>query len=206
MNMKNIYANPYKYAVKCNIPFELAKIMCKKQRHFRKEERKHRMYCPKCGSKELIFEGGSYEEGYGDFIECDSCGETFDCSEVPNSEYANLTGFEDFDPVLFFAGDKAGACGDAVTHEEWVSFARKMITGKEMKTYKCLSDCVFPCLNEYEEDSGRKYSVLKGSLWECEHDYAGYSNERLYLKDGNSDVDYIDVSREGLEQFFVRVS
>lgn len=51
MNMKSIYSNPYKYAVKCNIPFDLAKIMCLKQRHFDKEERKHRMYCPVCKSK-----------------------------------------------------------------------------------------------------------------------------------------------------------
>ena len=53
MNMKSIYSNPYKYAVKCNIPFELAKIMCLKQRHFYKEEKKHRMYCPICKSKNL---------------------------------------------------------------------------------------------------------------------------------------------------------
>ena len=66
-NMRSIYANPYKYAIECDIPFSLAKIMCKKQRHFEKEQRKHRMYCPVCKSKNLVFESGSYEEGYGDF-------------------------------------------------------------------------------------------------------------------------------------------
>lgn len=137
MNMKSIYANPYKYAVKCNIPFELAKIMCLKQRHFHKEERKHRMYCPICKSKNMIFEGGSYEEGYGDFIECTDCGETFDCDEVPNVEYASLTGWEDFDAVLYFSDTEnkldgwMEACG-ATTHEEWLKFATKMITGRSI--------------------------------------------------------------------------
>lgn len=134
MNMKSIYANPYKYACTCNIPIELAKIACLKQRHFIKEQRKHRMYCPVCKSKNLIFEGGSYEEGYGDFIECEDCGETFDCDKVPNAEYASLTGWEDFDAVLYFSNTKnksegwMAACG-ATTYEEWLEFATKMIIG-----------------------------------------------------------------------------
>lgn len=136
MNMKSIYANPYKYACKCNIPIELAKIACLKQRHFDKEQKKHPMYCPVCKSKHLIFESGSYEEGYDDFIECDDCGETFDCNKVPNSEYASLTGWEDFDAVLYFStccGNKLegreAACGSA-EREEWLEFAKKMIIGK----------------------------------------------------------------------------
>ena len=74
MNMRSIYANPYKYACKCDIPIELAKIACLKQRHFIKEQQKHPMYCPICKSKNMNFESGSYEEGYGDFIECEDCG------------------------------------------------------------------------------------------------------------------------------------
>ena len=135
MNMKSIYANPYKYAVKCNITFELAKIMCLKQRHFYKEQRKHPMCCPVCKSKRLNYESGSYEEGYGEFIECYDCGKTFDCDEVPNVEYASLTGWEDFDAVLYFSNTEnksegwKEACG-AETHEEWLKFATKMITGR----------------------------------------------------------------------------
>lgn len=132
--MRSIYANPYKYASQCNIPIALAKIACKKQRHNEKEQRKHPMKCPVCSSKYLMYNHGSYEEGYSDFIECKNCGETFDCNEVPNIEYANLTGFEDFDVVLFFStydsiteGWKE-ACG-ATTREEWVTFAKKTILG-----------------------------------------------------------------------------
>lgn len=66
MNMRSIYANPYKYACKCDIPIELAKIACLKQRHFIKEQQKHPMYCPICKSKNMNFESGSYEEGYGE--------------------------------------------------------------------------------------------------------------------------------------------
>ena len=140
MNMRSIYANPYKYACKCDIPIELAKIACLKQRHFIKEQQKHPMYCPVCKSKNMIFEGGSYEEGYGDFIECEDCGETFDYNEVPNAEYASLTGWEDFDAVLYFSSNTENksegwkkACG-AETHEEWLKFATEMITGREIKT------------------------------------------------------------------------
>ena len=135
---RSIYSNPYKYAIECNVPFELAKIACAKQRHFEKDARKHRMYCPICKSKELVFEEGSYEEGYGDFIECQNCGETFNINEVPNSQYARLTGWEDFDAVLYYSCTKnktAGwmeACG-ATSHEEWVEFAKKVIIGKKRK-------------------------------------------------------------------------
>ena len=135
MNMRSIYANPYKYACKCDIPIELAKIACLKQRHFIKEQQKHPMYCPICKSKNMNFESGSYEEGYGDFIECKDCGETFDCNQVPNVEYASLTGCEDFDAVLYFSNTNnksegwREACG-AETHEEWLEFATKMIIGR----------------------------------------------------------------------------
>ena len=135
MNMRSIYANPYKYACQCCIPIELAKIACKKQRHFLKEQRKHRMYCPVCKSKNVVFEMGSYEEGYGDFIECEDCGETFDCNEVPNVEYASLSGWEDFDAVLYFSNTEnksdgwKEACG-TTTHKEWIEFATKNIIGR----------------------------------------------------------------------------
>ena len=134
--MRSIYDNPYKYAVVCNIPFWLAKIACKKQRHLLKEVNKHRMYCPTCGSRHLGFEGGSYEEGYSDYIYCEDCGSQFDVVEVPNSAYASLTGWEDFDPVLYFGcrenktqGWKE-ACGGE-TYEEWLLFAKNIILGYE---------------------------------------------------------------------------
>lgn len=135
MNMRSIYANPYKYACKCNIPIELAKIACLKQRHFIKEQKKHPMHCPICKSKNMIFESGSYEEGYGDFIECEDCGETFDCDKVPNAEYASLTGWEDFDGVLYLSTteNKSEGWKEAYgfeTHEEWLKFATKTIIGR----------------------------------------------------------------------------
>ena len=42
----------------------------------KKEQKKHPCRCPACGSKHLYYEHGSYEEGYGDFVECTDCGET----------------------------------------------------------------------------------------------------------------------------------
>lgn len=134
MNMRSIYANPYKYACECNIPIELAKIACKKFRHIEKVQRKHFIYCPVCDSKHLYFEHGSYEECYSAFFECENCGETFCPSEIPNIEYL-VTDMDNFDPVLYFSctNNKLNgwkeACG-ATTLEEWVQFAIRMIIGR----------------------------------------------------------------------------
>ena len=136
MNMRSIYANPYKYACKCDVPIELAKIACLKHRHINKEQRKHKVYCPSCGSKHLYFEMGSYEEGYSDFFECEDCGETFSPSEIPNVEYFDFMGWADFDAVLYFSNTEnklegwKEACG-ATTHEEWLEFARANIIGNK---------------------------------------------------------------------------
>ena len=132
---RSLYDNPYKYACVCSVPLKLAKIACKKQRHLEKEQKKHPCRCPACGSKHLYYEHGSYEEGYGDYVECNNCGETYDPDEIPNIEYGSLTPFEDFDPVIYFSltenkldGWKE-ACG-AETHEEWIHFAEIMIAGR----------------------------------------------------------------------------
>ena len=137
MNKKNrsLYSNPYKYACVCNVPLNLAKIACKKQRHLEKEQKKHPCRCPVCGSKHSYYEHDSYVEGYGDFVECNNCGETYDPDEIPNIEYESLEPFEDFDPVIYFSlteNKEEGwkeACG-AETREQWIQFAEKMITGR----------------------------------------------------------------------------
>lgn len=131
--MSGIYLNPYKYAVECNIPIDLAKIACKKYRHFYKEQRKHIPRCPKCGSKKLEVEYGSYEEGYDGFITCESCDEAFDFNEIGNIKYLPYYG-DYFDAVLYFASyedKKQGwleACGTE-TLEGWHRFAEDMIIG-----------------------------------------------------------------------------
>lgn len=133
--LRSLYDNPYKYACVCSVPLKLAKIACKKQRHLEKEQKKHPCRCLACGSKHLYYGHGSYEEGYGDYVECNNCGETYDPCEIPNIKYGSLTPFEDFDPVIYFSltenkleGWKE-ACGTE-THEEWIHFAEKMIAGR----------------------------------------------------------------------------
>lgn len=133
--MRNIYDNPYKYACKCNVPYELAKIACLVYRHRKKEHRKHKPYCPVCKSKKIYYETGSYEEGYEDFCGCEECGETFAVEEIPNYENIRVFG-DDFDMVLYFSttdNKESGwleACG-ATTLEEWQNFARRMIIGQQ---------------------------------------------------------------------------
>lgn len=126
----SIYANPKKYARKTQIPLGLAKIECRKQKQIDKKRKKIR--CPRCKRKALHYISGSYEEGYGAFIECDNCGEAFDPNEIKNSEL--LCYGSDFDAVLYFAKTKHSpngwieACGSDKV-EDWHKFARNMIVG-----------------------------------------------------------------------------
>lgn len=97
---KGIYGNPYKYAYECDVPIELARAVCKYQR--RLDNMRYRATkCPVCKDRALEFEGGSYEEGYGDFIYCDSCGEAFDVEEIEKSWL--LHWWSDFDAILWYS-------------------------------------------------------------------------------------------------------
>ena len=132
--MRNIYDNPYKYACVCNVPYELAKIACKKQRHLEKEYAKHKPHCPVCNSKRMHIVSDSYEEGYGSYCECEDCGTGFDFTEVPNSDYIRTYG-DDFDVVVYFSitrNKEKGwleACGSDKL-EDWHRFAKNMISGR----------------------------------------------------------------------------
>ena len=98
--MSSIYSNPYKYAYECDVPIELARAVCKYQR--RLENMRYRATkCPVCKDRALEFEGGSYEEGYDDYIYCDSCGEAFDVGEITHGWL--LHGWSDFDVILWYS-------------------------------------------------------------------------------------------------------
>lgn len=105
LSKKSIYANPYKYAYICDVPIEYARIVQKRENNIAKIVYNARK-CPKCGSRSLCFEGGSYEEGYGDYIYCDNenCEETFLVSDINNGQY--LSGWFDFDSVLWASRGK----------------------------------------------------------------------------------------------------
>jgi len=132
-NNKSIYNSPKKYAKRCDIPLNLAKIQCKK---YKKEARQRKkIKCPACHRKSLVFCGGSYEEGYGDYIECAACGEAYAPEEIKNG-YMLHFGW-DFDVVLYYSGKtpeekisgRLEACGSEKI-EDWVKFAEDEIRGK----------------------------------------------------------------------------
>lgn len=126
----SIYASSKKYAKKCQIPLSLAKIECRKQRKIERSRKK--ITCPMCKHKSLGYEMGSYEEGYGDFIGCAFCGETYGPEEIKNGDL--LAYGADFDAVLYFCKTKDSqdgwieACGSD-NIEDWHKFARRMIIG-----------------------------------------------------------------------------
>jgi len=98
--VKSIYNNPYKYAYKCDVPIELARAVCKYQRKLEKMTRKAAK-CPMCNTYELVLEHGSYEEGYDDYIYCDSCDQSFSVAEIENGYL--LYGWSDFDIILWYS-------------------------------------------------------------------------------------------------------
>ena len=127
--MSSVYDNPYKYAVICDVPIELARAVCKIQRKTDKMRYKARK-CPVCKGRGLEAEFGSYEEGYGDYIGCDHCGATFDLKEIENGFL--LFGLQDFDVILWFSvhkKDRQEKLG-IKNIEEWHEWAWKELKGK----------------------------------------------------------------------------
>lgn len=75
-----------------------------------------------------------------------------------------------------------------------------------MKTYKCVKEFELPFFDEAGRMTNDIHKVSKDSVWEYAHVYTSNSNARLYLKEGNSDFEYIDITYERMEQHFVRVA
>lgn len=75
-----------------------------------------------------------------------------------------------------------------------------------METYKCIKEFELPFFDEDGRMTDGFHKVSKSSVWEYAHDYTSNSDTRLYLKDGNSDFEYIDITDERLKEFFVRIA
>jgi len=89
------------------------------------------MICPECSHKSLEFEGGSYEEGYGDFIACNQCDFTSDVE----TKFEPLVYGNDFDVLMWFAMDIERNGIKEVEHEigcSWSEFCTKTIIEEDM--------------------------------------------------------------------------
>ncbi|MCK2000725.1 hypothetical protein MZM54_04890 [[Brevibacterium] frigoritolerans] len=108
----SLYNNPKEYAKETMMSIEQATLRCE---HFKKIQQimHEAKKCPKCGKHSLGIEGGSYEEGYSDYVYCENdevvviengeelftdCGFTSDVKE----EYEPLNHWYDFDVILSF--------------------------------------------------------------------------------------------------------
>lgn len=111
----SIYNNPEMYAKETHITLEQAEIRCA---HFRKLEELSYIAkkCPSCGQHTLVYEEGSYEEGYSSYVYCENDklniiedGEEYesDCEFTSNvtKPYEAIRGVGDLDIVLMFAFD-----------------------------------------------------------------------------------------------------
>lgn len=75
-----------------------------------------------------------------------------------------------------------------------------------METYKCIKAFALPFFDEDGRMTNGIHEVAKDSVWESSPDYTSNSEIRLYLKEGNSDFEYIDITYKRMEQNFIRVA
>lgn len=75
-----------------------------------------------------------------------------------------------------------------------------------MEIYKCVKEFELPFFDEDGRMTDGIHKVSVDSVWEYANDYVSNSEARLYLKEGNSDFEYIDITYSRLDEFFIRVS
>lgn len=75
-----------------------------------------------------------------------------------------------------------------------------------MEIYKCIKEFEISFFDEDGRMTSKSHKVSKDSIWEYAHDYTSNSDCRLYLKDGNSDFEFIDITYERKDKFFLRIS
>ena len=75
-----------------------------------------------------------------------------------------------------------------------------------MEVYKCTKEFELPPFDEEGRMTNGIHKVAKNSQWEYAYGYSSNSDCRLYLKDGNSDFEYIDITYDQLDNFFKRIS
>ena len=75
-----------------------------------------------------------------------------------------------------------------------------------MEKYKCIKEFELPFFDEDGRVTEGIHTISKGSIWEYAHDYKSNSDVRMYLIGGNSDFEYIDITYESMEKYFVRVA
>ena len=75
-----------------------------------------------------------------------------------------------------------------------------------METYKCIKEFELPFFDKNGRMTSGIHKVSIGSIWEYAYDYTSNSDARLYLREGNSDFEYIDITYERMENHFMRVA
>ena len=73
-----------------------------------------------------------------------------------------------------------------------------------MEIYKCIEEFELPFFDKDGRMTDGIHKVKKDSEWEYAEDYTSSSDVRLYLKNGNSDFEYIDITYERLDSYFIR--
>jgi len=74
-----------------------------------------------------------------------------------------------------------------------------------MEVYKCIESFEIAHFQNGKIIGGF-HKVVKGSIWEYAHDYTSNSDCRLYLKDGDSDFEFIDITYNRFEKCFQRIA
>lgn len=71
--------------------------------------------------------------------------------------------------------------------------------------YECIKEFKLPMYDKFGNPSADYRTVHKGSIYQYSEGYGGEEDIRLYLKDGNDDFAYIDITYEYLEEYFKKL-
>lgn len=74
-----------------------------------------------------------------------------------------------------------------------------------MEKYKCIKSFDLPFQDENGFMTERYGVVNKDSIYEYDYSYIGESEIRMYLKNGDDDFGYIDITKEMRKKYFVRI-
>lgn len=117
---KSIYAQPKRYAKKCNVPLKYAREICKWHLKFERTVKKHNK-CPYCNKNALERE---YSDNYWDdttWIYCSNCDKEINEKHYPKLKVPGVPE-ENFDIFLWMAHFKeSGIIGDI----SWIDFIKE---------------------------------------------------------------------------------
>lgn len=76
----------------------------------------------------------------------------------------------------------------------------------KMEKYKCIKEFYVSKYDENDRPTDEYVVIHKGSIYNHTNKYVGESDIRLYLEDGEDEINYLDITYKRLEEYFERIA